>query len=691
MRTKGTVLTALLAIGAFSGLAYGQPCAQLWGDIDVEAQTGETGNLGVAYLDDQYYVSYRASVTPPHKVGIFDADGVLVTTFDQHPTAQGSSWGYRDGATDGTYIYFGEEANLYRHNADGTGAIVQIAGPAPGGVATWRALAYDPDGDGGLGSFWVCNFGSAIVEVSMTGALLTTFPAGGWSLYGLAVDPDTGNLWGHDNDGSPMIVEIDKTTGLLTGVSCYTADAGEAQGGLSGVPGGYGYGGNFDLVALIQITPDTLRGFHTPLYRCVGDVDDNGVVDVLDLLAVIADWGQSGVPADVNEDGIVDVLDLLLIIANWGPCPAQPMGACCFWPSGDCLDLSQLDCIDAGGASWYPGEECATFQCPAPTPGDDCAEPFPVTLDVASLPYTNSSYTCDRGNYYMDTCLGSYDGGEDMIYELTVTESMLVDITLDPLGTTWTGIAIDVVCPPGDPCMASSTYSGGTAHGMTDIALAPGVYYIMVDTWPAPDCIPAFDLTISGGPVPDGACCTYPGPMCEDLNQAECAAAGGTFYEGETCATFTCPACNYCDVCYTNTTDDWITNVTFNTINNDSGQDGPCSYGNYVAQSTDIQVGQMYTISVTFFSAGYTECVAVWIDWNQDCEFDNITERYDLGCGADTTLTWPITVPMDAAAGSTRMRVMEKYYSAPIDACTGGSYGETEDYTVNVIVPPPKK
>jgi hypothetical protein len=55
---------------------------------------------------------------------------------------------------------------------------------------------------------------------------------------------------------------------------------------------------------------------------CPADVNADGVVDVLDLLAVIGDWGPCPPPceADVNADGIVDVLDLLAVIAAWGPC-----------------------------------------------------------------------------------------------------------------------------------------------------------------------------------------------------------------------------------------------------------------------------------------------------------------------------------------------------------------------------------
>jgi hypothetical protein len=53
---------------------------------------------------------------------------------------------------------------------------------------------------------------------------------------------------------------------------------------------------------------------------CPADVNGDDVVNVLDLLAVIAAWGNPGGPEDVNGDGIVDVLDLLAVIAAWGPC-----------------------------------------------------------------------------------------------------------------------------------------------------------------------------------------------------------------------------------------------------------------------------------------------------------------------------------------------------------------------------------
>ena len=52
-----------------------------------------------------------------------------------------------------------------------------------------------------------------------------------------------------------------------------------------------------------------------------GDLNGDGIVDVLDLLVVVANWGNctGACESDMNNDGIVDVLDLLILIANWTP------------------------------------------------------------------------------------------------------------------------------------------------------------------------------------------------------------------------------------------------------------------------------------------------------------------------------------------------------------------------------------
>jgi len=48
------------------------------------------------------------------------------------------------------------------------------------------------------------------------------------------------------------------------------------------------------------------------------DIDDNGVVDVQDLLAVVVAWGPcDACAADVNGDGLVGIADLVLVISAW--------------------------------------------------------------------------------------------------------------------------------------------------------------------------------------------------------------------------------------------------------------------------------------------------------------------------------------------------------------------------------------
>lgn len=152
------------------------------------------------------------------------------------------------------------------------------------------------------------------------------------------------------------------------------------------------------------------------------------------------------------------------------------------WPSPDCIPEFDLQIEEIFIDN--PGINCGF---PAFI---DCSPPnFPFHLDWAS--------TCGLGNDYDNTCLGEYDGGEDMTFEIEVPFTTMIDIVLDPHGTDWTGIVIDDVCPPGhDDCIAMSTNMTGTKHAISNVELQAGTYYLMVDTWPAPDCIPQFELFI---------------------------------------------------------------------------------------------------------------------------------------------------------------------------------------------------
>ncbi|MHC4648552.1 MAG: GEVED domain-containing protein, partial [Planctomycetota bacterium] len=159
-----------------------------------------------------------------------------------------------------------------------------------------------------------------------------------------------------------------------------------------------------------------------------------------------------------------------------------------------------------------------SFELIGKPPGDHCYDPVLVTLGPNDLPYTNTNFTYDRGNDYNETCLGSYDESQDIIYELNVTEAMDVNVTLDPCGTLHNGIALDDSCPPDNPCMKFSRTSVGVPHGFC-VHLEPGTYYIMVDTVSSMSHILEFSLTIDdGGPSPANDDCNNAEPVSDVVN-----------------------------------------------------------------------------------------------------------------------------------------------------------------------------
>jgi len=141
--------------------------------------------------------------------------------------------------------------------------------------------------------------------------------------------------------------------------------------------------------------------------------------------------------------------------------------------------------------------------------------------------------------------------------------------------------------------------------------------------------------------------------------------------------------CTYCTAGGSIGNEEWIGNTTFNTINNSSS--AGTGYTDYTAISTNVAPGSSYTASVTCGSIGsWTEYIWIFFDFNQDCDFTDAGEGFDLGSVTGPgTKTLSITIPSGATTGTTRMRVMLKYSGVP-SSCEAYSYGETEDYTINV-------
>lgn len=137
-----------------------------------------------------------------------------------------------------------------------------------------------------------------------------------------------------------------------------------------------------------------------------------------------------------------------------------------------------------------------------------------------------------------------------------------------------------------------------------------------------------------------------------------------------------------------------VTSVSFNTFNNIDLSPKVVGYKDYTTISTIVTKGLSYDLSVNVNTDGnYTNYTYAWIDWNQDGDFNDMGESYDLGIATNVsngaTLNSPLLIPVPATAsiGLTRMRVSTKYFSAPIP-CGAGFDGEVEDYTINIVNPP---
>lgn len=143
---------------------------------------------------------------------------------------------------------------------------------------------------------------------------------------------------------------------------------------------------------------------------------------------------------------------------------------------------------------------------------------------------------------------------------------------------------------------------------------------------------------------------------------------------------------SYCAASATNTADERIGNVKFGTINNTST--GTAGYENFTSVSTNVTRGSAYAISVTpvWTSTVYNEAYAVYIDYNGDGDFTDSGELAWSKTGSTTSpATGSVTIPSTATVGTTRMRVMMQYNSVPSSSCGSYTYGQVEDYTLNIV------
>lgn len=152
----------------------------------------------------------------------------------------------------------------------------------------------------------------------------------------------------------------------------------------------------------------------------------------------------------------------------------------------------------------------------------------------------------------------------------------------------------------------------------------------------------------------------------------------------------------YCTPIYSSGCDA-IAKVAINTLYNESlGCNGnPNYYIHYPdtgTATTSLEQGLAYTFTLASGPGSGTHGASVWFDFDQNGDFQGTGEYFHI---TDTIpeqsadFTANILIPPGAVLGSTRMRVRYIYNHIMdvTDDCSTTSFGETEDYTVHIILP----
>ena len=114
------------------------------------------------------------------------------------------------------------------------------------------------------------------------------------------------------------------------------------------------------------------------------------------------------------------------------------------------------------------------------------------------------------------------------------------------------------------------------------------------------------------------------------------------------------------------------------------------TYGDFTNLIGDAGQGTNAEVQITY-ATGYTYGTHIWVDWNNDLDFDDDGELVYTGLSTNdnpTTLAAIIAIPANAALGDYRMRVGGSDNDDGPDACYTGSWACLFDFTLRVTQAP---
>lgn len=143
---------------------------------------------------------------------------------------------------------------------------------------------------------------------------------------------------------------------------------------------------------------------------------------------------------------------------------------------------------------------------------------------------------------------------------------------------------------------------------------------------------------------------------------------------------------SYCDSRGSTSYYEWISEVEIGEFINESGNAGCGGYSDFTLQCINMKKGNSYVFALSpgFHYYGYDENWRMWIDFNQDGDFNDADELvFAPNYSSYYTVSGVLTIPATASEGITRLRVSMSDYG-PACPCGEFQYGEVEDYTVNI-------
>ncbi len=150
----------------------------------------------------------------------------------------------------------------------------------------------------------------------------------------------------------------------------------------------------------------------------------------------------------------------------------------------------------------------------------------------------------------------------------------------------------------------------------------------------------------------------------------------------------------YGDGCvYSTDINDFILNEIENT-NSGCGNLNGTGWSQYFEMGpANVEAGETYNLTVSTESIYDDEYFTVWVDWNDNLEFEE-SEKVVQGimAFADILYNFDFAVPEDAPEGVHFLRMRSQYHEVVLDPCANYSNGEAEDYLIHVgeiLFPPP--